>query len=281
MISIIIPAHNEEQVIRYCLAGLLPGIESGTFEVIVVCNACSDRTASIVHEISEDITCIEVEKASKTHALNVGDAAAHAFPRVYMDADVRMTSTGVMKMADALETSSLMAASPCMQMDMAHATWVVRAYYDIWGALPYCRAGMIGVGVYALSKEGRARFDKFPDIIADDGYIRLLFSSVERGSIPGIISVVRAPYNLSGLLKIKTRSRLGGYELRKKYPHLFGYDDKDYSSAISGMLGSWRLWPKMPAYLLVNLLSRARAKSYARRVGFSGWERDESSRSHE
>jgi len=281
MISIIIPAHNEVKVIGYCLTGLLPGIESGVFEVIVVCNACSDRTASIVHDISARINCIEVDKASKTHALNVGDTAAHAFPRVYMDADVVMETTDVMKMADALETGLLLAASPCMKMDMAHATWLVRAYYEIWEGLPYCRAGMIGVGVYALSEEGRAKFDEFPDIIADDGYIRLLFSSDERGIVPGVISVVRAPYNLSGLLKIKTRSRLGGYELREKYPHLFEYDDKDYSSAISDMLGSWRLWPKVLAYLFVNLLSRARAKAQMRRAGFSGWERDESSRSHE
>jgi len=280
MISIIIPAHNEEKVIGHCLTGLLPGIESGVFEVIVVCNACSDRTASIVHDISGKIRCIEVDKASKAHALNIGDAAAQGFPRAYMDSDVRMTSEDVMKMTDTLETGQLLAASPCMKMDMAHATWLVRAYYEIWGALPYCRAGMIGVGVYALSEEGRARFDEFPDIVADDGYIRLLFSSDERGVVPGVISVVRAPYNLGGLLKIKTRSRLGGYELRKKYPHLLEHDDKDYSSAISGMLGSWRLWPKVLAYLFVNLLSRARAKSHARRSGFSGWERDESSRSH-
>jgi len=281
MISVIIPAHNEEKVIGHCLSGLLPGIESGVFEVIVVCNACSDRTAEVVSELSDKITCIAVKKASKTHALNVGDAAACAFPRVYMDADVRMASEDVMKMTGILESGQLLAASPCMKMDMAHASWLVRAYYEIWGALPYCRAGMIGVGVYALSEEGRTRFDKFPDIIADDGYIRLLFSSDERGVVPGVISVVRAPYSLDGLLKIKTRSRLGGYELRKKYPHLFEYDDKDYSSAISDMLGSWHLWPKVLAYLFVNLLSRTRAKSHARRIGFAGWERDESSRSHE
>jgi len=280
MISIIIPAHNEEKVIGHCLAGLLPGIESGAFEVIVICNACSDSTSTIVTEFSDNITCIEVQKASKTHALNVGDTLAHGFPRVYMDADIRMASEDVIKLVDVLENRQFLAASPCMKMDMAHASWLVRAYYEVWGMLPYCRAGMIGVGVYALSEEGRARFDVFPDIVADDGYVRLLFSSEERGVVPGVMSVVRAPYDLDGLLKIKTRSRLGGYELREKYPHLFVYDDKDYSSAISNMLGSWRLWPKVLAYLFVNLLSRARAKAQMRRVGFSGWERDESSRSH-
>jgi len=278
MISIIIPAHNEELVIQDCLSGLLSGIESDEFEVVVVCNACSDRTALIVGSISEKITCIEVEKASKTNALNVGDAAAHGFPRVYMDADVRMKSADVKKMAGALEEGLLMAVSPCMKMDMSYASWVVRAYYDVWSNLPYCRAGLIGVGVYALSEEARSRFEKFPDIIADDGYIRLLFSSHERGSIAGVESIIRAPSHVKGLLKIKTRSRLGGYELKEKFPELFENDDKDYSSTISEMIVAWRLWPKLLAYLMVNVLSRMRAKLYAQRAGYAGWERDESSR---
>jgi len=202
MISIIIPAHNEEHVIQHCLSGLLDGIKSGEFEVIVVCNACSDETPGIVRKTSGKIYCVEVDKASKTHALNVGDANAHYFPRVYMDADISMASADVKKMAVALEDTPLMAVSPCMKMNMSNTSWMVRAYYEIWSNLPYCRAGLIGVGVYALSEKGRARFDRFPNIIADDGYIRLLFSGSERGSIPGVESVVRAPSNLKSLLKI-------------------------------------------------------------------------------
>lgn len=41
------------------------------------------------------------------------------------------------------------------------ASWAVRAYYDIWLSLPYCRSGMIRAGVYALSAAGRARFGDF------------------------------------------------------------------------------------------------------------------------
>ena len=53
---------------------------------------------------------------------------------------------------------------------------------------------MIGVGVYALSEEGRRRFDEFPEVIADDGYVRMLFSGTERIRVDDAPSVrVYAP----------------------------------------------------------------------------------------
>ena len=62
-------------------------------------------------------------------------------------------------------------------IDLRGSSLAVRAYYRIWLRLPYVREGMIGVGVYALSEEGRRRFGEFPEVIADDGYVRMLFSS--------------------------------------------------------------------------------------------------------
>ncbi len=85
---------------------------------------------------------------------------------------------------------------------------------------------MIGTEVYALSEKGRKRFDAFPEIIADDGYVRALFKADERTLVDSCYSLVRAPANLASLLKIKIRSRLGRYELKKKFPELLGNEEK-------------------------------------------------------
>nr|BFE85750.1 hypothetical protein GCM10020093_083510 [Planobispora longispora] len=45
--SVVIPAHNEEGVLRRCLDGLLAGTEPGELDVVVVANACTDRTADV------------------------------------------------------------------------------------------------------------------------------------------------------------------------------------------------------------------------------------------
>ncbi len=277
-ITIIIPAHNEEQVIAAALEELKTATVRGELEVIVICNGCTDNTAKVVESFGDTVKCIETPIPSKTHALNLGDAKANGFPRIYQDADVVLSFEAIQKIAQVLQSGRFLAAAPRMRMDFKNASWPVRSYYEVWQQLPYVQEGMIGTGVYALSEEGRQRFDKFPEIIADDGYIRALFKTHERTSVDFCYSLVRAPANLTSLLKIKTRSRLGRYELKKKFPELLENEEKNYSNAMLGLLSQIYLWPKLPIYLYVNLKTRFKAKKLARTQGFTGWERDESSR---
>lgn len=278
MFSIIIPAHNEEKAIGRCLHALLPGAQDGFYEVLVVCNGCADDTAKVVAGFGDVIRCIETPIASKNHALNLGDEAASGFPRFYQDADVIQTAGTIKGVAEVLAAGDFLAAAPQIQMDYAHSSRAVQSYYDVWQKLPYVREGMIGTGVYALSKQGRSRFDKFPDIIADDGYVRALFKPHERTSVDNCYSIVRSPANLGGLLKIKTRSRLGGYELHQKFPELLENEEKDYSGALLHCVKDISLWLKLPVYLYVNFLARHRAKKHLMRLGATGWARDDTSR---
>lgn len=277
-ISIIIPAHNEEKVIGNTLSHLYPGVESGDLEIIVVCNGCSDNTVGIVNSFGQSIFCIETPIASKPHALNIGEEAAKWFPRIYQDADVVLSVRTVDRIARILRKGPYLTAAPKMQMEYHNASWAVKSYYEIWQSLPYVREGVIGVGVYALSEEGRKRFDIFPDIIADDGYIRALFKSYERILIDDCYSLVRAPEDLRGLIKIKTRSRRGGYELARKFPELMQNEEKNYGSAVLSLMKSLDLWPKIPIYLFVNMISRLIARKQSLKKNNSVWERDESSR---
>ena len=102
--------------------------------------------------------------------------------------------------------------------------------------LPYVREGMIGVGVYALSDDGRRRFGEFPDVIADDGYVRMLFDANERVRVDDAPVRVYAPERLSDLVRIKTRSRLGRYELGQRFPDLVARErtTKSYRNAHLG-----------------------------------------------
>lgn len=276
-ISIIIPAHNEEKVLSATLTPLLPGVADGSVEVIVVCNGCSDRTADVAGAEHPSIICLDTPLGSKIHALNLGDAKARWFPRIYQDADVVLTLDAVYRLADTLQRGPCLAAAPAMRMDLRHASWAVCAYYDIWQRLPYVQEGMIGCGVYALSEKARKRFSIFPDIIADDGYVRALFKSHERTVVPDCWSLVRAPRNMAGLLKIKARSRRGRYELALAFPELLTNEPKNYGSAVLPLLTSVSLWPKLAVYLYVNLCARLLARKGQQR-GNDRWERDESSR---
>jgi hypothetical protein len=92
--------------------------------------------------------------------------------------------------------------------------------------------------------------------------------------------VVRAPRKLQDLVKIKTRSRLGGYQLRARFGgRLPGQNERGrHTRAWLGVLGRPGLWIRLPAYLWVNALSRARAKRQLAGLASYVWERDESAR---
>jgi len=58
MVSIVIPAYNEEKVIRRTLNSLLDGADLTELEIVVCCNGCSDRTAEIAREFGPPFRCL-------------------------------------------------------------------------------------------------------------------------------------------------------------------------------------------------------------------------------
>lgn len=277
MASIILPAYNEARVIERSLSSLLRQVESDD-EIIVACNGCIDDTADIARRFAPRVTVIDLQQASKVLALNAGDRAAISFPRIYMDADVQLEDGSLHALKQAFAESDLLALSPGVEMDLEGASWFVRAYYDVWLTLPYCRTGLVGAGVYALSEKGRARFGEFPDLIADDGFVRSLFSDAERGMVPQATSRVRAPRTLGWLVKIKTRSRLGVYQLAQRFPEQLAVQKSDYSGAFVPWIRNPLSWPKLAVYSYVNLLTRLLAKQKLRYLAQYQWQTDASAR---
>ena len=283
MISVVIPANNEAAGIGRCLESLTRGSNPGEMEVIVVCNGCTDATAEKARSFGNPVVVLETPEASKSNALNIGDRAATGFPRFYIDADTVVPLESIRCVAAALEhgQDKILAAAPRIEFDLRGRPWSVRAFYDIWQRLPYCRLGMIGSGVYAVSEKGRQRFKEFPAITADDGFVRSLFSPHERQTLDDCTFLVAAPRNLSSLIRIKTRADYGNRELRLARKYL----DPGRLPAPSGhwlallMLTLNPLfWPRLAVYAFVRLVSRSRAASRLRGDQRPVWDRDHSSR---
>ena len=277
MTTVIIPAHNESTSIRPSLSSIVAQTDHEDL-LIVVANGCSDDTAQVAKNFHSRIQVIETPIPSKIIALNIGESLSSGFPRIYADADIIFSPGTIDRIKAALSSGEKLAVSPDPMMDLSQSSWAVKAYYDVWLSMPYCRQGMIGAGVYALSEEGRKRFDKFPDVIADDGYVRALFKEHERGKVEGAYVTVKAPANLKWLMKIKTRSRLGQMQLAMLYPELMANETKDYSGGIFQVLKNPMNWPKAAVYLYVTILSRILAKQKLKNIEGYRWEKDLSSR---
>lgn len=275
--TVIVPAHDEERVLPRTLAALLEGLPEDV-QVLVVPNGCRDRTAELARGFAPRVEVVEVDEASKTAALNAGDAAARAYPRVYLDADIELPGPDLARVLAALESGAV-AAEPIARLDTRGASPWVRAYYAVWIALHGRVPGDVGCGLYGLSEEGRARFGEFPGVISDDGFVRAHFAPEEIEHVEGAVSVVATPRSLRDLLRIKTRSRLGALQLQRRFPDLWA-TKRARSSSLAGKVSGLplHLWPLAPAYALVQLLVRRRAARLSRDLDGYVWERDESSR---
>jgi len=277
MVSIIIPAHNEVEVIADCLQQLVHTDQCLDLEIIVVCNGCSDGTADIVRSFDR-VICLETDVASKTNALNLGDKAATCFPRFYLDADIRLSINDISIVVAAMKKEKALLAVPKAQMDFTDSSWAVKSYYDVWCNLPYCREGMYGAGVYAVSEEGRKRFAEFPAINSDGLFIRSMFKQEEKIGVRDAVSIVNAPTSLSGLITMKARGRMGIRRFKLNYPELAEKEEKDYGMAVKELIGKINLWPKVLVYLVINVASRIRARKMIKAKGFDHWEKEKSGR---
>lgn len=225
--SVVIPAHNEARVISRLLKGLLGDFapsDPGAPEVIVVCNGCSDDTAQVARDAAPGCKVIELEQGSKPLALNTGNAAARALPRFFIDADIMVSHVDLLATAAALGEPGVCAAAPAIRVDLTSCSRAVRSYYRIWQNQPYVRQAMVGSGVFGLSAEGLAAVLPFPDIIADDGYVRTRFTEGQRRSVASDAQgratgfTVFPPRRLLSLLSIEARRRRGDAELRSLFP---------------------------------------------------------------
>ncbi len=201
--SIIIPAHDEETLIRRTLAAFAD-TDPADLEVIVVANGCSDRTAALARTVP-GIVVVEIDEASKTAALNIGDSYATHWPRLYLDADIVITPEAASAVFATLDEGEVLAARPPFAYDIATCSPLVRAYYRARRRIPAMCSQLWGAGAYALSEDGHARLGRFPALMADDLYVDQLFARTEIAVVPTDEVAVRCPLTLRVLLRTLRR----------------------------------------------------------------------------
>lgn len=210
--SVIIPAHNEASVIARTLEPLASAAEQATLDIVVVCNGCTDGTAAAARRFP-GVRVFETAVASKTHALNLGDEVALATTRVYLDADVVASVDALLALVSLLQTESVLAARLSAEYDVSGATWLVRAYFRARSRIPSLHRCLWGAGNYGLSRTGRARLGRFPDITGDDLWVDRQFSAEEKRVLAGVTPViVRVPRSLRALMAITRRNVSGAQE---------------------------------------------------------------------
>ncbi len=261
-VAVLIPAHNEAGHIEACVAAVLASDPlPGPVKIIVVANACTDATADRARALQPragargwELRVIETAQPGKLNALNLGERALNAAVTVYLDADVQVSPALLLQLAHALVGDAPAYASGTPQV-IAEGSALTQAYARFWQHLPFVETDVPGFGVFAVNRAGRARWDAFPDIIADDAFVRLQFAPSERFRLPASYAwpVVE---RLGDLVRVRRRQNRGVSEIAADYPAL-RVNDTVRRPGIGGLARRFLRDPVgFAAYALVLLLTR-------------------------
>lgn len=145
-LSVLIPARNEEANLRAMLDSVLAnrGVD---FEVIVLDDHSTDRTAEVVREFAARDSRVRLEFApvlpvgwcGKQHACHVLARLARHPLLVFMDADVRLAPDALARMADFMEWSRVDLASGVPRQELgtfSERLLIPQIHFILLGYLP-------------------------------------------------------------------------------------------------------------------------------------------------
>ncbi|KHL01254.1 hypothetical protein LK10_17590 [Sinomonas humi] len=278
--SVVIPAHNEEAVIARTLEGLRPALESGRVEVIVACNACTDRTAEIAAAYA-GVRVLDLPEPGKARALNAADAAASRWPRVYLDADIEIPPTALASILAQLSKDEHLAGRPDFRYDTSDCDPLVAAYYRARVRVPSNRAALWGAGCYAMTEEGHRLLGTFPEDAADDFYVDTVFAPEQKVLLSGDPVTVRPPRTASSLASTLHRvyraaGSSGATPRGLAAPSSTARTLRGLAASVRGPLSA--LDAAVYASFALAGRGQPRSSSSTSSIGTRQWERDESSR---
>ena len=275
-VSVIIPANNEEAYIEACLDALraqsLDFAPAQACEVIVAANACTDATVSLSNKIGEGLIevgwrfkVLDIPEPGKLNALNQAERVAQGEVLIYLDADVLCEPTMIRSLFAALTEKEPRYASGHLRVAPAKS-WITRYFARVWQQLPFMTTNVQGAGLFAVNRSGRARWGEFPDIIADDGYVRLMFTPNERIQVSAVYHWPLAE-GFSRLVKVRRRQDQGVRQLMQRFPEIM----KNESKPPMTLRNHLELFLKLPVSYLVYVSVILMVK--AGRQSEGGWDR--------
>jgi hypothetical protein len=169
LVSIIIPARNEEQHIETALASVL-ALEYPRLEIIVLDDRSTDGTAEILHRMSEQdprlrvITLRNLPSGwlGKNHALHVGAEQADGEFFLFTDADVRMAPDTVSRAVNRMLEQDLEHLCLIFRLDLPNALLAMLVADSLSGLLFFFKPWrvsepdspyFIGVGGFNLVRQ--------------------------------------------------------------------------------------------------------------------------------
>ena len=140
LVTVVIPAHNEERYIGRCIASVQRAqqVYGGDVEIIVVCNRCTDRTDEMARKCGAYV--LYNEERCIAAVRNAGIAAARGKILLTIDADNRMTPGTIREVWLLLGSGKYIGGGAPMLFE--------RSSFPLYLNDLLCRAGFAVTGLY-------------------------------------------------------------------------------------------------------------------------------------
>jgi len=165
MISVIVPAHNEEKLIERCLRSI-ERQQFRDFEIITVCNACTDRTAEIAKRHS---MVIELRELGVSRSRNAGARRAKGNILCFIDADSYMSRNLLMEVRHAVDKGSVGGTAMTFPDDnrlSSRLFWYAGNFLNIFFLLPH--------GFFFCRRDQYTPFDERLKVCEDSSFLNRL-----------------------------------------------------------------------------------------------------------
>ena len=159
LISVIIPAHNEERYIGKCLKSIKIAAReiSDEVEIIVVANRCTDRTADIARRYGVEV--LENSDKCISSIRNAGVRASNGRVIVTIDADSVMHKTALAEIKELLRSGKYIGGGAIPMFDRMSLGIAISGAYVALNLLPTMikSGGFISATMFWFSRKA---FDK-------------------------------------------------------------------------------------------------------------------------
>ena len=227
--SIIIPAHNEEKVIRETISQCLSQTHSNV-EIIIICHNCTDRTYAISKQETDPRVAVyelDTKNSGKGLALNYGTILARGNHLLILDGDGKLNKTFIDDMLPMFEKGNF-AAVQCRYVPSNREynliTRLLSLEGDLWSS-PFMsirsvfenRTPLGGTG-YIIKKDVLLKIGGFRNHLVDDYELtfRLLRNKYRIGYAPLSINYDEKPPSLSIMFNQRGRWLRGFLNLLKQ-----------------------------------------------------------------
>jgi cellulose synthase/poly-beta-1,6-N-acetylglucosamine synthase-like glycosyltransferase len=227
-LTVIVPAHNEEEYIEDCIKSILTAEFNGKKEIIIIDDGSKDNTFKIAKKYeSESVKVFKTDHSGKSAALNLGLKHAKGELFAIVDADSIIEKNALQELVIELGRENMAAACGVVKVKNRHKFLCLWPHIEmLYNSLIRSIFSKINANVVTPGALSMYRTDYLREIggFCIDGFsedtditIRLIRKGHSVGFAEKAISETNMPYDIKGFLRQRTRFARGLINLLKKH----------------------------------------------------------------